>query len=94
MIAWEEELFPVLVSQVTEERVAELFSHRRPTSVQRYLLPSIGAINFVIDGVLDGGVNESRNLDSHGKTLSFLLLDMVIRVPAELEMRLKSPQPA
>ena len=46
--------------------------------VQRYLLPDLQAMNFVLDDVLDGGVNDSLNLDSHGKALSFLLLDMPI----------------
>ena len=42
-------------------------------------------MNFVIDDVLDGGVNDSLNLDSHGKALSFLLLSLPLRVPAALE---------
>jgi hypothetical protein len=42
--------------------------------VKRYLLPRLGAMNFVLDEVLDGGVNDSLNLDMHGKALSFHLL--------------------
>ena len=38
-------------------------------------------MNVVLDDALDGGVNDSLNLDSHGKTLSFHLLDMPLRVP-------------
>ena len=94
VIAWHDELWPVLVDQVTEGRVRELFSHRRPGAVRRYLLPRIAAMNFVIDDVLEGGVNGSLNLDSHGKTLSFLLLQLPIRVPAALAPRLKTLQPA
>ena len=41
-------------------------------------------MNFVLDDVLDGGVNDALNLDSHGKSLSFLLLDLPLRVPAAL----------
>ena len=48
----------------------------------RYLLPKLQAMNFVLDDVLDGGVNDALNLDSHGKALSFLLLDLPIVVPA------------
>ncbi len=40
-------------------------------------------MNFVLGDVLDGGVNDSLNLDSHGKTLSFLLLSLKIEVPTE-----------
>jgi len=48
-------------------------------------------MNFVIDDVLDGGVNDSLNLDSHGKSLSFLLLDLPVQVPTELAARLRGP---
>jgi hypothetical protein len=78
VIAHRPEDFALLAAQVTEERVARLFAHRRPTRVQRYLLPKIAAMNFVIDDVLDGGVNGSLNLDTHGKALAFLLLDLPI----------------
>ena len=40
-------------------------------------------MNFVLDGVLDGGVNDSLNLDMHGKTLSFHLLTLTITIPEE-----------
>jgi len=69
-----------LVEQVTEERVATLFASRRPTSVRRYLLPKLHAMNFVLDDVLDGGVNGSLNLDTHGKSLSSLLLTLPINL--------------
>jgi hypothetical protein len=67
VIAHRPEDFVLLAAQVTEERVAALFAHRRPSNVKRYLLPKIAAMNFVIDDVLDGGVNGSLNLDTHGK---------------------------
>ena len=85
LIAYRPELWDVLVAQVTEARVAELFAHRRPQAVKRYLLPRLGAMNFVLDGVLDGGVNGSLNLDTHGKTLAFLLLELPVEIPAALE---------
>ena len=82
VIAYRAEDFATLVEQVTEERVAALFAHRQPTRVTRYLLPKLGAMNFVIDDVLDGGVNGSLNLDAHGKALAFLLLDLPITIHA------------
>jgi hypothetical protein len=81
VIAYRPEDFALLVEQVTEARVAEIFRHRHPTRVTRYLLPKLHAMNFVIDDVLDGGVNSALNLDSHGKSLAFLLLDMTIEIP-------------
>lgn len=82
LIAYREEDYGLLVEQVTAERVAAWFAHRRPAAVQRYLLPRLGAMNFVLDEVLDGGVNDSLNLDMHGKGLSFHLLAMKVQVPA------------
>lgn len=84
VFAYHPDLYPHLVEQVTEQKVAQLFAHRRPTAVKRYLLPRLGAMNFVIDDVLDGGVNNSLNLDSHGKTLAFLLLEMTVTIPQSL----------
>lgn len=84
IIAWHPQLWPLLVDQVSESAVAELFSSRRPSAVRRYLLPQLHAMNFVLDGVLDGGVNSALNLDTHGKALSYLLLDLPIRLPNEL----------
>ena len=84
VIAWHPALWPLLVEQVTEQAVARQFAHRQPTRVVRYLLPKLHAMNFVLDGVLDGGVNDALNLDSHGKALSYLLLDLPVQVPADL----------
>lgn len=79
LIAFREEDWPLLVEQVTPERVAAHFAARRPTRVHRYLLPKLAAMNFVLEDVLDGGVNDSLNLDMHGKALSFHLLAMTVR---------------
>ena len=84
VIAYRPEFYSVLVAEVTEARVTAAFAHRRPTRVARYLLPKLHAMNFVIDDVLDGGVNSALNLDTHGKSLAFLLLDMTIQVPRSL----------
>ncbi len=91
VIAWHPALWPLLVEQVTEAVVARQFAHRRPTSVRRYLLPGLHAMNFVLDDVLDGGVNDSLNLDTHGKALSFLLLDLPLELPAHLATHLVGP---
>jgi hypothetical protein len=84
LIAYRSQFYPLLVQQVTEAAVAALFANRHPSAVQRYLLPRLQAMNFVLDDVLDGGVNDSLNLDTHGKTLSFFLLDLPIQVPVAL----------
>ena len=84
VIAWHPDLYPVLIDQLTPQAVAEHFAHRQPAAVQRYLLPQLQAMNFVLDGVLDGGVNDALNLDTHGKALSFWLLDFPVRIPVSL----------
>jgi len=94
VIAWHADLFPLLLEQVTPEAVAAQFRHRAPSRVQRFVVPSLHAMNFVLDAVLDGGVNDALNLDAHGKSLSFLLLDLPIHVPAELQHLLAGPAEA
>jgi hypothetical protein len=84
VIAYRPECFPVLLDQVTEARVAEAFRDRAPAAVRRYVLPGLHAMNFVLEGVLDGGVNEALGLDTHGKALAFLLLGLEVEVPASL----------
>ncbi|NQW00594.1 MAG: hypothetical protein HQ483_12900 [Rhodospirillales bacterium] len=86
VIAYNPDLYPLLLAQATAARVLKIFSFRGASDVRRYALPHLGALNFVIDDVLEGGVNGSLNLDGHGKALSFLLLaELTVRVPrAEL----------
>ena len=66
--------------ELTAERVAVIFASRRPSKVVRYDLPKLAAFNFVLDDVLEGGVNSSLGLDGHGKSLSFLLLDADVEI--------------
>ena len=92
VIAWHPALWDLLVAQVTEEAVARQFAQRQPRRVTRYLLPQLQAMNIVLDDVLDGGVNDALNLDSHGKALSFLLLDLPVQVPGALVPYLAGPR--
>ncbi len=87
VVAYHPELWPLL-SQVTVERVHALFRHRGATHVARYELPLLYALNFVIDEVLEGGVNGSLGLDIHGKTQSFRVLSLEVEVPGPLLARL------
>jgi hypothetical protein len=75
--------YAVLAEQLTEKRVLELYAHRGATNVKRYELPLLPAFNFVIEDVLEGGVNGSLNVDGHGKSNSFILLGMQVRVPGK-----------
>ena len=89
VIAWDSDCFALLVEQLTEARVAQWFAYRHPTKVTRHVLPKLEAMNFVLEGVLDGGVNDALNLDTHGKGLSFWMLDLPLTVPKALAARLE-----
>ena len=80
VIAYRPEDFCLLQKELTEEKVKAHFGFRNPSAVKRDELPTLNAFNFVIDDVLDGGVNLSLNLDSHGKSLSYWLLAMEINI--------------
>jgi hypothetical protein len=75
--------YEAIASQITAERVAEAFAARKPTRIVRYDLPKLHAFNFVLDDVLEGGVNSSLGLDGHGKALSFMLLNIEIEIAIE-----------
>ena len=70
---------------VTAERVKAHFQGIAFGRVERYELPGIGAMNFVLHEALDGGVTRSLRIDGHGKSLSSYLLSMTIEVPNEGE---------
>jgi len=80
LTAYDEKHWPLLLEQVSAEKVKAWFAHRGATHVVRYELPNLNALNFVIDNVLEGGVNTSLNLDKHGKSNSFRLLDMSVQI--------------
>ena len=75
--------YRAIARQITAERVAEAFAHRKPSRVVRYDLPKLAAFNFVLDDVLEGGVNASLGLDGHGKSLSFVLLDIPLQIETQ-----------
>jgi len=83
VIARAPEFYPLLDRLLTADIVALHFAHRNPSAVRRYDLPRLGAFNFVLDDLLDGGVNASLGLDGHGKTLSFHLLGLELELDPE-----------
>ena len=85
LIAYLPEAYDFLKKEVSEGKVEALFSHLGAGAVKRYELPNLHAFNFVIEDALDGGVNASRSLDRHGKTLSFILLSrLILDIPKAL----------
>lgn len=77
--------YPLLLRHLTAERVREHFAGICFGPVERYELPNLGALNFVLHQSLGGGGTRSLRNDAQGKTLSCVLLAMEIEVPdAEL----------
>ncbi len=84
LIAQTAALYPVLRDKVTAERVKEHFREVCRGPVQRYELPNLLALNFILHDSLGGGGTESLKNDAQGKTHAQGLLQMEIEVPAEL----------
>ena len=78
VIAYDAKDYPLLVAQVTADRVKAHFAGIVAGEVVRYELPNLAALNFVMDQALGGGVTRSLALDAHGKSLSSALLDLDI----------------
>jgi hypothetical protein len=73
--------YPLLVRELTSERVAAHFAGMITGGVERFELPNLHALNFLLHGALGGGGTISLKTDAQGKTLSTALLRMEIEVP-------------
>lgn len=83
LIALRPEWYPVLVREVTQARVARHF-RGQVSGVDRFELPNLHALNFLLHGALDGGGTISLKTDAQGKVYSTALLRMEVSVPAEV----------
>jgi hypothetical protein len=82
------EYVAILDSEVTEEAVAQYFAHRINGPVTRWRLPGIGGFNFLLRQALGGGGMASLKADPLAKAFAQMLLDMPVRVPAEMAKKL------
>jgi hypothetical protein len=80
IIALKDEFFPILVREVTAERVKQHFGEMVKGKVERFELPNLGALNFLLHESLGGGGTLSLMTDAQGKTLSTALLRLDIDV--------------
>ena len=80
VIVFEARHYPVLLREVTAERVKSFFGDMVQGEVIRYALPNLGALNFLMQGALDGGGTLSLRTDAQGKTYSAALLRMEIEI--------------
>ncbi|MCS6808440.1 MAG: hypothetical protein NZ661_06470 [Candidatus Kapabacteria bacterium] len=81
VIAFKEEWYPILRDILTVERVKQHFHGVCLGAVERYELPNIWALNFVLHNTLGGGGTVSLKLDAQGKTIASAILLMEIDVP-------------
>ncbi len=86
LIALEPEFYPILVKEVTRARVARHFKGM-VKGVERFELPNLQALNFLLHGALDGGGTISLKTDAQGKVYSTALLRMEVPVPPALARR-------
>ncbi len=87
LIALEPAYYPLLAREVTTARVARHFKGM-VTGVDRFELPNLNALNFLLHGALDGGGTISLKTDAQGKVYSTALLRMEIPVPAAIARRI------
>jgi len=86
LIALKPEYYPLLVSEVTAERVKAHFGEVVRGDVERFELPNLGALNFLLHESLGGGGTLSLMTDAQGKTFSTALLRMFIEVSDDLSV--------
>ena len=92
LIALEPEYYPLLVEHVTMKRVAKHFKGM-VSGVERFELPNLNALNFLLHGALDGGGTLSLKTDAQGKVYSTALLRMEIEVSDRLAKRARKLLP-
>ncbi|MDQ3374121.1 MAG: hypothetical protein M3521_09580 [Acidobacteriota bacterium] len=83
VIALRDEFYPLLVREVTAEKVKVHFGEIVKGEVERFELPNLGALNFLLHESLGGGGTLSLMTDAQGKTFSTALLRMKIEIPDE-----------
>ncbi len=88
LIALEPEYYPILAKAVTVPRVRKHF-RGMVSGVERFELPNLNALNFLLHGALDGGGTLSLKTDAQGKVYSTALLRMEIPVPVSIARKAK-----
>ncbi len=81
LIALRDEYYPILVREVTTDRVKKHFEGIVKGDIERFELPNLGALNFLLHESLGGGGTLSLMTDAQGKTFSTAMLRMVLDLP-------------
>ena len=91
VIALRPEWYPLIAEQLSVERVRNHFVGVITGSVERYELPNLSALNFLLHGALDGGGTLSLKTDAQGKVFSTAMLRMVLDIPDDQAAALSLP---
>jgi hypothetical protein len=89
VFAYSDELYPVLKDQLTAEAFKRFYAGIVTGSVERYEVENLGALQFVANGALGGGVSRSLCLDNYGKALCSAILAFPLEVPERLQNQLR-----
>ena len=89
VIAFSDELYAVVREQLSAAQFKAFYNGAIKGAVQRYEVPGLGALQFVADGALGGGVSRSLCLDNYGKALCSAILAYPIEVPDRLQNQLR-----
>ena len=81
--AYDPKDFDLLKRTLTPERITQAFPNLIRGKVERYVIEHLHGLNFVMQDALEGGVNRSLNLDSHGKSWSYLILGLELEERAD-----------
>ena len=92
VIAMRSDWYPLIARELTRDRVARHFQGMINGGVERYELPNLDALNFLLHGALGGGGTLSLKTDAQGKVFSTALLRMVLDVPDEEARQLELPR--
>ncbi|MBT8441137.1 MAG: DUF1446 domain-containing protein, partial [Gammaproteobacteria bacterium] len=84
VIARDKDYLPILLGQLSAEAVAGYFAHLLDGEVERYEMPGLNALNFVLTDALGGGGGGSLRVDSQGKSFAQMLLSMTVKVPPKM----------
>jgi hypothetical protein len=84
VIAYDEKHYPILQREVTPDRVKRHFGELVKGEVERFELPNLGALNFLLHEALGGGGTVSLRTDAQGKTFGAALVSLEIEVPDQL----------
>ncbi len=89
VIAYSDELYQVLRDQLSAAEFKDFYKGVIAGEVVRYEVPGLGALQFVADGALGGGVSRSLCLDNYGKALCSAILAYPLEVPDRLQNHLR-----